>query len=177
LVFYLILCYLDKLNDDLLEPIVEEYKNDIPFMDDFPHEIHRWRNNVHNNWVQESCTPETALSYTSDFYPNVNRIMQLLLCLTVGSCCVGRSFSPLRKLKTWMIIDDRVNIVPSFDVTYPQKVTQWTNKKWEHLGTARSLLLLTMSSSLMKSWNSPDFPCAALFLTRKCCFCHMIVFD
>jgi hypothetical protein len=146
------LCYFD----DLLEPIVEVYNNYIPFTDDFPHEIHRWRNNVHNNCVQYSCTPETALNYTSDFYPNVNRIMQLLLCLTVGSCCVERSFS--------------LNIVPSFDVTYSQK--------W-HSGRTKngSLLLLTMSSSLMKSWNSPDFPCAALFLTRKCCFCHMIVFD
>jgi hypothetical protein len=92
------LCYFD----DLLEPIVEVYNNYIPFTDDFPHEIHRWRNNVHNNCVQYSCTPETALNYTSDLYPNVNHIMQLLLCLTVGSCCVERSFSPLRKLKTWI---------------------------------------------------------------------------
>jgi hypothetical protein len=33
-----------------------------------------------------------------------------------------------------MIIDDGVNIVPSFDVTYPQKVTQWANKKWDASG-------------------------------------------
>jgi hypothetical protein len=47
--FYLMPRYLDKLNDALLETIVEEYKNDIPFSDDFPQKLHRWRNNVHNN--------------------------------------------------------------------------------------------------------------------------------
>jgi hypothetical protein len=73
--FYLMPRYLDKLKDDLLETIVEEYKNDIPFSDDFPQKLHRWRNNVHNNCLLESCTLETVLSYTSDFYPNVNSIM------------------------------------------------------------------------------------------------------
>ena len=62
--FYLMFCYLDKLNDDLIDTIVEEYKNDNLFPDDFPQELHRWWNNLGNNCVQESCTLKIALSYT-----------------------------------------------------------------------------------------------------------------
>ena len=58
--------------------------------------------NVRNNYVSGSCILENALSYTSDFYPNISRIMQLLLCLTVGTCCCERSFLALRRLITWM---------------------------------------------------------------------------
>ena len=52
-----------------------------------------------NNCLPESCT---SLRYISDFYPNISRIMQLLLCLTVGSCCCERSLVALGRLKTWI---------------------------------------------------------------------------
>ena len=62
--FYLMFCYLNKLNDDLIDTIVEECKNDNPFPDDFPQELHRWWKKVGNNCVPESCTLKIALSYT-----------------------------------------------------------------------------------------------------------------
>jgi hypothetical protein len=43
----------NKLNDDLLETFVEEYKNDIAFPNNLPQELYRWRNNVRNNSVLE----------------------------------------------------------------------------------------------------------------------------
>jgi hypothetical protein len=85
------------------------------------------------------------------------------------------------------IIDDRVKIVRYFNVKYrySQKLHSERNKyhfstnKWDaYLGTARLLLLLTMPRKLMNSWNRPNFSWPGrLFLTRKCCFCHIIVFD
>ena len=35
------------------------------------------------------------------FYPNIHRVLLLLLSLPVGSCSCERSFSALRRLKTW----------------------------------------------------------------------------
>ena len=35
------------------------------------------------------------------FYPNIRTVLFLLLCLPVGSCSCERSFSALRRLKTW----------------------------------------------------------------------------
>lgn len=37
-----------------------------------------------------------------DLYPNIYVIFQLLLSLPVGSCCCERSFSALRRLKTYL---------------------------------------------------------------------------
>jgi len=43
-----------------------------------------------------------SLSYAhEDFYPNIRRIFIILLTLPVTSICCGRSFSSLRRLKTW----------------------------------------------------------------------------
>jgi hypothetical protein len=84
------------------------------------------------------------------------------------------------------IIDDRVKIVRYFNVKYrySQKLHSERNKhhfstnKWDaYLGTARLLLLLTMPRKLMNSWNRPNFSWPGLFFTRKCCFCHIVVFD
>ena len=129
--FYLILRYLDKLKNSLLEPIVEEYKNDFPFMDDFPHEIHLCRNNVRNNYVQESCNLETALSYTSDFYPNVNH-MKLLLCLTVGSCMRTFIFTSWKAEENGL--DYRYCAVFKLRCYISTEVTLWENKKWDASG-------------------------------------------
>jgi len=38
----------------------------------------------------------------SDLYPNIHALLQLLLCLPVGSCCCERSFSAPRRLKTYL---------------------------------------------------------------------------
>ncbi|XP_056017385.1 52 kDa repressor of the inhibitor of the protein kinase-like [Ostrea edulis] len=100
--FYLMPRFLQKLNDDIVEIIMEEYRNDIPFPDDFQQELHRWRNFVQRSQIPESYSVEAVLSFTSDYYPNIRRIMQLLLCIPVGSCCCERSFSALRRLKTWI---------------------------------------------------------------------------
>lgn len=35
------------------------------------------------------------------YYPNIHTVLSLLLTLTVGSCSCERSFSSLRRLKTW----------------------------------------------------------------------------
>ena len=35
------------------------------------------------------------------YYPNISSILNLLLALPVGSCACERSFSSLRRLKTW----------------------------------------------------------------------------
>jgi hypothetical protein len=45
---------------------------------------------------------QQSLNYAhEDFYPNIRRIFIILLTLPVTSVCCERSFSPLRRLKTW----------------------------------------------------------------------------
>ena len=48
----------------------------------------------------------------SDFFPNISVIFKLLISLPVGSCSCERSFSALRRLKTWCrstMVEDRLN--------------------------------------------------------------------
>lgn len=75
------------------------------------------------------------------YYPNIHAILLLLLTLPVGTCSCERSFSSLRRLKTWCrssMADDRLN---SLAVGYineertppPTEVL----KIWDHSGHRR----------------------------------------
>ena len=117
-IFYLLPRYLYKLNDDLLETILEECKNDIPFPDHFPQEVHQWRNtcNVRNNCVPESCTLETTLSYASDFCPNIHQSYYAIIVKFV---------SRFMLLWTFMHFIDDIFKIMRYLMLHIHKVTQW----------------------------------------------------
>ena len=64
--------------------------------------LQRWRMKFHDGFEYIPIPLQKSLSYAhEDFYPNIKRIFIILLTLTVTSVCCERSFSPLRRLKTW----------------------------------------------------------------------------
>lgn len=98
--FYLLPCNFQKLTDEVIESITKEYNNDIPHPDDLPQEIHRWKTLSDIQGLGSKCSLDEILKHTQ-FYPNIKTIFLLLLALPVGSCSCERSFSALRRLKTW----------------------------------------------------------------------------
>ncbi|XP_068720569.1 52 kDa repressor of the inhibitor of the protein kinase-like [Montipora capricornis] len=91
---------LKKLSTSVEEAIKKEFPEDLPMPQSFEHEVIRWKFAQQDN---DSITslPESVASCDERLYPNISTIFQLLLTLPVGSCSCERSFSALRRLKTW----------------------------------------------------------------------------
>ncbi|VDI78851.1 Hypothetical predicted protein [Mytilus galloprovincialis] len=94
---------LANLNDTIQDELLQVYFPDLPDVNTWEQEVTRWK-------VKFSDIPRAKLSGTlksslkqahQDFYPNIRRIFVLLLTMPVTSVCCKRSFSGLRRLKTW----------------------------------------------------------------------------
>ena len=61
-----------------------------------------WKMKNNNSDAKQIESSQQAMSHCNqEFYPNISTILQLLLTLPVASCLYERSFSSLRRLKTW----------------------------------------------------------------------------
>lgn len=68
----------------------------------FFQQLLRWKIKNQNPDAKQIRSLQEAVRHCSEeFYPNISTILQLLLTLPVGSCSCERSFSALRRLKTW----------------------------------------------------------------------------
>ena len=100
--YYLIPKYLPQLDDGKLKAIRESYQADLPQFHSFEQELHRWRNMTRKFDVNDKYPLQTALKIADkEFFPNLHAILSSILTLPVGSVCCERSFSSLRRLKTW----------------------------------------------------------------------------
>ena len=75
----------------------------VPSVDTADMELNLWRQ--HNR--PKDDTPVTSdilqvLRLTADFYPNVHTVMKVLLTMPVSTASAERSFSCLRRLKTYL---------------------------------------------------------------------------
>ena len=100
--YYLIRKYLPQLDDEKLKAIRESYQADLPQFHSFEQELLRWRNMTRKFDVNDKYPLQTALKIADkEFSPNIHAILSSILTLPVGSVCCERSFSSLRRLKTW----------------------------------------------------------------------------
>lgn len=133
------------LNTDLEEKIFNEYEPNLPFPGQFESELIRWK--LENSKVSTPMTLVDGLKVCKEnFYPNINNILKLLLTLPVGSCSCERSFSALRRLKTWSrttMKGERLNGLALLYVhrdTYPLNLKDIL-KKWDASGHRRIALV------------------------------------
>ena len=75
------------------------------------------------------------------FYPNINAVLSLLLVLPVGSCSCERSFSALRRLKTWCcttMTDLRLDSLAVGSINCGRTPTpEQVLRVWDHSGHRR----------------------------------------
>ena len=88
--------------DHLVDELSTVFRIDWPYLANWRPEIARWRMKVHDGFENIPISLQQSLSYADkDYYPNIRRIFIFLLTFPVTSVCCGRSFSSLRRLKTW----------------------------------------------------------------------------
>ncbi|KAL4112857.1 hypothetical protein QTP88_016577 [Uroleucon formosanum] len=72
-----------------------------PLLDNFEEEAITW----YEIWLKKTCDPNTQiidLLEESKYYPAVNTALQIAITLPATSCSVERTFSALRRIKTWV---------------------------------------------------------------------------
>ena len=95
--FYLIPTYVALTTPQIINFMFEAFA-DVTDLDAFKNEISRWTKKT--EMLTEKSLQETVRIANKDLYPN-NLVLRLLLILPVTSVCCERSFSSLRRLKTW----------------------------------------------------------------------------
>ena len=99
---YLIPSKFEHLVDSVVDELSTVFRADLPDLATWRPEIARWRMKFHDGFENIPISLQQSLSYAhEDFYPNIRRIFIILLTLPVTGVCCERSFSSLRKLRTW----------------------------------------------------------------------------
>ena len=107
----------DSLSDEVVAKIKREFQCVLPYPSEFENEVSAWRvcmaeicpDDKNKKNLLSTCT---FAEKNCGYYPNIHAILLLLLSLPVGACSCERSFSSLRRLKTWCrnsMSDDRLN--------------------------------------------------------------------
>ena len=93
------------LTTERIQSIKEEFRSVLPFPSAFESEISTWK--VHVSEIGDvSLRDELWLAASlaqqhHQYYPNIRAVLMLLISLPVGSCSCERSFSSLKRLKSW----------------------------------------------------------------------------
>ena len=108
-------------------------------------QVLRWKMKNNNSDAKKIQSLQHAVIHCNEsFYPNISTILQLLLTLPMGSCSYERSFSSLRRLKTWSrtsMANARLN---GLALAYIHKPTEIDSssvlKRWDASGHRRIAL-------------------------------------
>lgn len=122
----LIPCNLHLYNDDLILSAASTYENDLPHaISSLSAELHMWR----NQWKDTENVPQTAIEaiqHCQDLFPNIKTLLQLFSTLPVTSATPERTFSTLKRIKTYLrstISQERLNGLALTNINKEENVT------------------------------------------------------
>ena len=93
---------LSSLSDVVIAKIKTEFEFILPYPSAFESEIRLWKVHVSEVSNCDKLFDAAILAQeNSPYYPNICAVLLLFLTIPVGSCSCERSFSSLRRLKTW----------------------------------------------------------------------------
>ncbi len=83
--------------------MVKWYHEDLPYPNTVEQEIECWRHKFHSeDGVLPASALETLKTTQMSFFPNIQCMLKIFLTLPVTTCECERSFSAMRRLKTWL---------------------------------------------------------------------------
>lgn len=133
---------LPQLSDEREDSLLQWYEEDLPYPDTAKQELNKWKHHLKNHTGNlPASAKDTLQSGFLEFYPNIQRMLSLYLTLPVTTCSCERSFSTLRRLKTWLrstMGDERLSGLALMHVHQnmtidPQRVLQ----RWDASGHRR----------------------------------------
>ena len=95
---------LNAFNSGVQGKLYETYKTDLSEKKDFDNEILRWQTKrSHSTEEKPVALTETLQHANPDLYPNVVTIITILLTMPVSTATRKRSFSTMRRVKTYLL--------------------------------------------------------------------------
>ena len=99
---YLVPAKLNAFNSGVQDKLYETYKTDLSEKRDFDNEILRWQTKWSHSRDEKPVTLTETLQHANpDLYPNVVTIITILLTMPVSTATPERSFSTMRRVKTY----------------------------------------------------------------------------
>ncbi|XP_068762515.1 zinc finger MYM-type protein 1-like [Montipora capricornis] len=142
---FLIPSKLHLLDETVVAKIEQSLGDELPNNAEFGQEVLRWKMKNNNSDAKKIQSLQHAVIHCNEsFYPNISTILQLLLTLPVGSCSCERSFSSLRRLKTWSrtsMANARLNGPALAYIHKPTEIdSSSVLKRWDASGHRRIVL-------------------------------------
>ena len=98
---YLVPSHILRLTSELWEDIKEEFTLLLPSTATADTELECWKHSIQEGAVKATTLQETVYS-ANPMFPNIHTILKVLLTMPVSTASAERSFSGLRRLKTYM---------------------------------------------------------------------------
>lgn len=139
---YLVPKDLKKLTKEREEELVKWYREDLPDPHTVTQEIERWRYKFaeSDEALTGSCLEMLNETYMP-FFPNIHCMLKSFLTLSVTTCACKRSFSAMRRLKTWLrasMSDDRLSGLALMHVHNNIKINKESVlRRWDASGHRR----------------------------------------
>ena len=100
---YIVPAKLNSFNSGVQDKLYETYKTDLSEKRDFDNEILRWQTKWSHLSDKKPVTPTKTLQHANpDLYPNAVAIITILLTMPVSTATPERSFSTMRRVKTYL---------------------------------------------------------------------------
>ena len=98
---YLVPGYLLPMTSEIEGILMHEFAEEMPTPTEFEQEVLRWKTKWEGCDLKSKSLLDAVNNCSDVFFPNIATVLQLLLAIPSGSCSCERSFSSLRRLKTW----------------------------------------------------------------------------
>lgn len=93
-------CAVDKINVESVIATASIYSEDLPNPTALPSELITWKARWKEVPIHDRPSTAIAAFKECSHLPNVKQLLQLMATIPVTSCCVERSFSALKRIKT-----------------------------------------------------------------------------
>lgn len=124
---YLIPSNVSNLNPNIIENICSEFMTEFPDQANFSQELERWIIFCESLEEKPKTLQGSLNLVKTNLFPNVRAVLSLLLTLPVGSVTCERSFSALRRLKTWLrssMTEERLNGLALLHIHQGETISQ-----------------------------------------------------
>ena len=136
---YLLPGNINNVSNKTIADIKAKYAAHLPYPSSFESEVTTWKHHIAESSLSDKGMDLLfACNFADDnkvYYPNIHTILILLLSLPVGSCSCERSFSALRRLKTWCrssMTDEQLDHLALGYINPPENILQAWDRSGHH---------------------------------------------
>lgn len=113
-------------DEEKLRELVEFYANDFDDFDQVKSETILWNRYLTDSNIQYNSVIQILNECNSSFFPNIYKLLQILITLPITSCEAERSFSTLKRIKSYLrntTSERRLNGLAALNIHYEVSVT------------------------------------------------------